>query len=364
MRLQSRRSIFFRIGALALLASLGGRPLSADGGSWFSRSVKPPKQAPAPAAAPASPAKHAPSATQGTSVIEKTIPSTVPATGDDAAYTAFDQGRYLTALKLAEEAAQRGEPQASTLIGRITPKASAFRKTIRKPTSGTRRRRSSVMCKAPSRLNSCWPRAAASPRIARPPPTCSRRPRSRPRRSKLQSGSAVPQRRRQTQKPDPRFPAYSLRRRERHSSAPSISQRSINSAPALMRMRSKRRAGCREPPNRASPSRSTIMPSGCCRDTVSESRDKDHDADESGGRERHFRRPKPHGVHLPRGHRDGQRSGRSYRMAPDCQRTALRTQRSTKWSPKCRRPSAKRQRPKLLLGPTASRSTLPSTTLG
>ena len=52
-------------------------------------------------------------------MIEKTIPSTVPATGDDAAYTAFDQGQYLTALKLAEEAAQRGEPQANTLIGRI-----------------------------------------------------------------------------------------------------------------------------------------------------------------------------------------------------------------------------------------------------
>lgn len=49
----------------------------------------------------------------------KTIPSLVPATGDDAAYTAFDQGQYLTALKLAGEAAKRGEPQSNTLIGRI-----------------------------------------------------------------------------------------------------------------------------------------------------------------------------------------------------------------------------------------------------
>ena len=32
---------------------------------------------------------------------------------------AFDQGQYLTALKLAEEAAKRGEPQANTLIGRL-----------------------------------------------------------------------------------------------------------------------------------------------------------------------------------------------------------------------------------------------------
>ena len=38
---------------------------------------------------------------------------------DDSAYAAFDQGQYLTALKLAEEAARRDDPQAHTLIGRI-----------------------------------------------------------------------------------------------------------------------------------------------------------------------------------------------------------------------------------------------------
>ncbi|MFO7297830.1 MAG: hypothetical protein DIU57_005300 [Pseudomonadota bacterium] len=43
----------------------------------------------------------------------------VPATGEDAAYIAFEQGRYLTALDLAERAAKKGEPQAHTLIGRI-----------------------------------------------------------------------------------------------------------------------------------------------------------------------------------------------------------------------------------------------------
>ena len=42
-----------------------------------------------------------------------------PAPGDDAAYEAFDQGKYVTALQLAVKAAERGEPQAHTLVGRI-----------------------------------------------------------------------------------------------------------------------------------------------------------------------------------------------------------------------------------------------------
>ncbi|MDP4409635.1 hypothetical protein QR507_25800, partial [Escherichia coli] len=41
------------------------------------------------------------------------------APGDDAAYEAFDQGRYITALNLALKAAEKGDPQAHTLIGRI-----------------------------------------------------------------------------------------------------------------------------------------------------------------------------------------------------------------------------------------------------
>lgn len=43
----------------------------------------------------------------------------VPATGDEAAYIAFEQGQYLTALNLAERAAKAGDPRAHTLIGRI-----------------------------------------------------------------------------------------------------------------------------------------------------------------------------------------------------------------------------------------------------
>src|SRR5262245_17806998 len=40
-------------------------------------------------------------------------------TGDDAAYEAFDQGKYLTALDLAQKAAEKGDLQAHTLVGRI-----------------------------------------------------------------------------------------------------------------------------------------------------------------------------------------------------------------------------------------------------
>lgn len=38
---------------------------------------------------------------------------------DNAAYEAFDQGRYLTALAFAQKAAAKGDPQAHTLIGRL-----------------------------------------------------------------------------------------------------------------------------------------------------------------------------------------------------------------------------------------------------
>lgn len=46
-------------------------------------------------------------------------PIMVEPSGDDAAYIAFDQGQYLTALQLAESAAERNVPQALTLMGRI-----------------------------------------------------------------------------------------------------------------------------------------------------------------------------------------------------------------------------------------------------
>ncbi len=53
-------------------------------------------------------------------------PSTAPtestyvtSAGGDPAYEAYDQGKYLTALELAKQAAAAGEPQAHTLIARI-----------------------------------------------------------------------------------------------------------------------------------------------------------------------------------------------------------------------------------------------------
>jgi uncharacterized protein len=104
----------------ALLGMAAAAPLRADTSSWFTRDTETsvPKLAPSPKKLP--PAADAP-AQSGNSAIQKknAIQSMVPATGDDAAYTAFDQGQYLTALKLAEEAAARGEPQANTLIARI-----------------------------------------------------------------------------------------------------------------------------------------------------------------------------------------------------------------------------------------------------
>lgn len=42
-----------------------------------------------------------------------------PAEVQSAAYSAFEEGKFLTALSLAQDAAARGDPQAFTLIGRI-----------------------------------------------------------------------------------------------------------------------------------------------------------------------------------------------------------------------------------------------------
>lgn len=114
-------NLILRLGTTALLLCLAS-PLSAETSSWSARETSVPKSSPAPSAYPLPPPRApSPAATQdsGATGIKKAIPSLVPATGDNAAYLAFDQGQYLTALKLAEEAAQRGEAQANTLIGRI-----------------------------------------------------------------------------------------------------------------------------------------------------------------------------------------------------------------------------------------------------
>ncbi|MFZ4807541.1 MAG: tetratricopeptide repeat protein [Hyphomicrobiaceae bacterium] len=51
-----------------------------------------------------------------------------PATGDDAALIAFNQGQFLTALGLAEVAAGRGDAAAHTLVGRIYAEGLGVRK--------------------------------------------------------------------------------------------------------------------------------------------------------------------------------------------------------------------------------------------
>ncbi len=48
-----------------------------------------------------------------------TSPSGKKNSGNSAAYIAFDQGKYLTALELAQKDAKKGDPAAHTLIGRI-----------------------------------------------------------------------------------------------------------------------------------------------------------------------------------------------------------------------------------------------------
>ncbi len=61
-----------------------------------------------------------PTPSSSPSASSSSMPGKPPATGSrDPAYEAFEEGRYLTALKLAMQQAGKGEPQAFTLIGRI-----------------------------------------------------------------------------------------------------------------------------------------------------------------------------------------------------------------------------------------------------
>ncbi len=62
--------------------------------------------------------QHLPGTASPASPELKSEPRNLPQS-DETAYLAFDQGRYLTALELAGEAANRNDPQAHTLIGRI-----------------------------------------------------------------------------------------------------------------------------------------------------------------------------------------------------------------------------------------------------
>lgn len=76
--------------------------------------IAPPAGTPAPLETQLKPSLPATASAAGASEFAKAQP-----TGEDAAYEAFDQGKYLTALDLAQKAAEKGDPQAHTLAGRI-----------------------------------------------------------------------------------------------------------------------------------------------------------------------------------------------------------------------------------------------------
>jgi len=143
----ARRSRLLALAAVTLAAADTARvpPASAQTSSWVSRvegggagdaapppgtlvvprgqrqNVLPPGAVtPSPRQAPLSPRVDQ----KGTPLKpSKPVPVAAPTAsttgGNDPAYVAFDNGHFLTALKLAEQAAARSEPEAHTLIARI-----------------------------------------------------------------------------------------------------------------------------------------------------------------------------------------------------------------------------------------------------
>jgi TPR repeat protein len=108
---------------------VGAGTASAETSSWESRVDGPAapidKKVPAKSAKPVTIIKAVPVAPAGRQMPALKPPSArgspdkLPPTQDDPAYEAFEQGHYITALELAVRAAEQGEPQAHTLVGRI-----------------------------------------------------------------------------------------------------------------------------------------------------------------------------------------------------------------------------------------------------
>jgi uncharacterized protein len=106
--------------AFAMLVLISGLSVAVDtgysqspGSGWLQRrDPLPPAQGQAPAT------RLQPDQNQ-TPTRKRIGPSTAPPTGDNAAYIAFDQGQYLTALRLGVAAAKTGDATAHTLVGRI-----------------------------------------------------------------------------------------------------------------------------------------------------------------------------------------------------------------------------------------------------
>ncbi|MBU1213304.1 MAG: sel1 repeat family protein [Alphaproteobacteria bacterium] len=116
-----RRTSFhaIAIAAFGLPAALcASDPVRAETSSWFQTAPKT-----GDAANTAKPSKNRQPAPEGaTNRVARgadAAPAATAGSGNSQAYIAFDQGRYLTALKLAEAAAAKGDPAAHTLIGRI-----------------------------------------------------------------------------------------------------------------------------------------------------------------------------------------------------------------------------------------------------
>jgi TPR repeat protein len=116
------------LGVLCLLVSAPVQVVAQQGETWAPKvdpgtapaKPKPVKPVPAQKEGKAAPSgKGDPSSKFSKDKPADTAKSLAPASGDDAAYVAFDQGQYLTALKLAEEAAKKGDAAAHTLVGRI-----------------------------------------------------------------------------------------------------------------------------------------------------------------------------------------------------------------------------------------------------
>jgi uncharacterized protein len=109
-------------------AQTSAGPTSSWSGTGETPAIKVrPKPVQAPVAKPKKPPTPKPGTIDPTTNFRGTIgsplgsnPSIAPlTTGDDAAYQAFDQGQYLTALGLAEAAAAKGDAAAYTLVARI-----------------------------------------------------------------------------------------------------------------------------------------------------------------------------------------------------------------------------------------------------
>ncbi|MGI9520607.1 MAG: tetratricopeptide repeat protein [Hyphomicrobiaceae bacterium] len=105
---------------------LGATASAQDGTSSWVKRTKAPHKSEAPPLSPRDAATETPLRLKGTlqprNLTTRRTPLgklLVTPSGEDAAYIAFDQGQYLTALRLAKARAKKADPQAHTLIGRL-----------------------------------------------------------------------------------------------------------------------------------------------------------------------------------------------------------------------------------------------------